>query len=360
MPVKVDRTQALAYRIAATELHGTTKQPAELAVTALGVQDTPSGTARLALSARTTASLDDNDLALVWSTRGAPHLHRRTDLTAIAHALWPLNDADARSRIASSRIKEGAKLGIKAFEATAMAMRQVVTKPMRKGDVSGAVSALIPPTLTFWCPPCNAQHLSGALFQLIGLAAGTELVQDAPTTVLAPIPDWPGPPEAAHGTADLALTYLRLLGPATDTDTANFLGTTRTHLRTIWPELTEVDVDGRTTWLPEAQIDALLDPPPPPDLRLLPAGDPYLQARDRDLLVPDKARHKEVWKILGNPGVVLADGEITGTWRAKLAKNRLDLTVTLFEPVPERALNPEAERVAAARGVTDVRLLVDG
>ncbi len=60
MVIEVSRTQVMAYRIAATGLHTTDTRPAELAVTALGVQDTPYGTARLAISARTTADLADD------------------------------------------------------------------------------------------------------------------------------------------------------------------------------------------------------------------------------------------------------------------------------------------------------------
>lgn len=363
--VRVDRARVLAYRIAAQQLHRDATLPADLAVTELGVQDTPAGTARLALAARTSASPADDRLAMVWSTRGAPHLHRRAALAFVAAALWPLSDADARSRLASSKIREGAKLGVEAFRVTAEAMRDVVTKPMAKGAVSGAVSARIPPELTFWCPPCGAQHLSGALFQQIGLAAGTQLVPDAPTTTLAPIDDWPGVPAKAEGTADLASTYLRLLGPATDTETAGFLGTTRAELRRVWPGgLVEVHVDGKAGWLPEDRLADLLHPQAPPRLRLLPAGDPFLQARDRDLLVPDKARHGEVWKVLGNPGVLLVDGDITGTWRAKLAARKaLDVTVTLFAPLPKplrEILADEANRLAGVRGVPEARVHVDG
>jgi hypothetical protein len=362
MALDVDRATVLAYRIAANELHGGDSRPADLAVTALGVQDTPAGTARLALSARTTAPLDDDRLALVWSTRGAPHLHRRADLADVAAALWPLNDADARSRIDNPRIREGAKLGLGAFEVTASAISDVVTEPMTKGAVSGAVSARIPAALTFWCRTCGAQHLSGALFQLAGLAGGVQLVRDARTTTLAPIPGWPGVPAAAAGTGEFVRTYLRLLGPATDGAAAGFLGMRRAELRRVWPAgLVEVAVAGGQAWLPEDAVDALRDPPPPPDLRLLPAGDPFLQARDRDLLVPDKARHSEVWQVLGNPGVVLAHGEITGTWRAKLSGRRvLDVAVTPFEPLRDRAaLQREAERIGAARGVDDVRVRID-
>jgi hypothetical protein len=362
--VRVDRAAVLAYRIAANELHRGDVTPSDLAVTALGVQDTPVGTARLALAARTTAVLDDDRLALVWSTRGAPHLHRRADLPAVAAALWPLSDADARSRIVSSKIREGARLGLAAFDVTAKALRDVVTAPMAKGAVSGALSAVIPPSLTFWCEPCGSQHLSGALFQQAGLAGGTQLVPGASGTTLAPIDGWPGPPAAAEGTSELVRTYLRLLGPATAIEAAKFLGTTRTELLAVWPStgLAEVTVDGRSCWLPEDSVPGLLGPPPPPDVRLLPAGDPFLQARDREFLVPDKARHAEVWKILGNPGALLADGDIAGTWRAKMAgRKTLELTVTPFEPLPSqlrRAVTEEAERIATARGALNVRVLI--
>lgn len=363
---QVDRATVLAYRIAAGGLHRSDTRPADLAVTALGVQDTPAGTARLALAARTT-SLDATDggrLALVWSTRGAPHLHRRADLHSIASALWPLSDADARSRISSSKIREGAALGIEAFEVTAAAIADVVTSPMAKGAVSGAVSARIPPSLTFWCQPCGSRHLSGALFQQVGLAGGAELVPDAPGTTLAPIDGWPGRPKAAAGTTDLALTYLRLLGPATDTDVAKFLGTTRAQLRAVWPStgLVEVSVDGRSGWLPEDCLPALRRPPAPPEVRLLPAGDPFLQARDRELLVPDKQRHAEVWKVLGNPGALLVDGDFAGTWRAKLAgRGVLEVAVSAFAPLPasvRRLLADEAGRIAEVRGVPEARVVI--
>ncbi|MCM0674360.1 winged helix DNA-binding domain-containing protein, partial [Micromonospora phytophila] len=94
-----------------------------------------------------------------------------------------------------------------------------------------------------------------------------------------------------------------------------------------------------------------------------PPGDPFLQARDRDVLVPEKAHHRELWRIIGNPGALLVDGEIRGTWRAKqAAKARLDLTVTPFETMPKRLrqeIEAEAETVRAARGASTVTVQVD-
>src|SRR5262249_20567727 len=90
---QIDREQALAYRVAAQQLDRTAElTPSELAVIGLGAQDTPYGSARLALAARTTGPLDDDALVLIWAARGAPHLHRGADLPALAAALWPLSD----------------------------------------------------------------------------------------------------------------------------------------------------------------------------------------------------------------------------------------------------------------------------
>ena len=361
----VDRQRVLAYRVAAHQLDRPGVRPADLAVLDLGAQDTPYGSARLALAARVPAAtgLDDDRLELVWSTRGAPHLHRRAGLPALAAALWPLSDADAARRIAG-QIRDGAALGLAAFRATAEAFRAVVTTEMDKGEVSRAVSDRIPAELSYDCRACAARHVSGALFQQAGLAGGVRLVVSGRSARLAPLAHWPGPPEAAAGTAALVLAYLRLHGPATVGDVAGFLGTTATELRRVWPTgLAEVRVDGRSAWLPADRLDALRTAEPVPLVRLLPPGDPFLQARDRDLLVPERAHQQQLWRMLGNPGALLVAGEVAGTWRARqAARGRLELTVTPFARLSKRIgrdLDAEAETVRAARGAAEVRVRVD-
>lgn len=354
----VSRETVLFHRTAAQQLRRVDADPSALAVLDLGVQDTPYGVARQALAARTTRPLDDPALMLVWSTRGAPHLHRIADLPAVTAQVWPLSDADATARINNTVIREGAKLGRRAFTETAEAFRAVVTRPMSKGEVSGEVSARIDPSLTYDCASCAARHISGALFQQAGLAGGVRLEVQGNATVIAPLEEPAPVPERAAGTADLIRTYLRLLGPATPAEAAKYLGTTRTHLKAAWPDdLAEVAVAGSRAWLPTDSLDALLSAERPELVRFLPAADPFLQARDRDFVVPDKAKQAAVWRPLGNPGALLVDGDIAGTWRAKLSGKRLTLTVTPFAPLPARArkaLTAEAETVAAARGATTV------
>ncbi|MBC6470994.1 winged helix DNA-binding domain-containing protein [Actinomadura alba] len=327
----VDRGRVLAYRVMAHGLEREAGDVADLAVLDLGVQDTPSGSARLALAARsaTPPAGDPEGLALVWTFRGAPHLHRIADLPGLSTALWPLSDADATARIATTSIKEGARLGLAAFTAAAEAMRAVVTAPRPRGEVSTEVTARIPASLTYDCASCGARHVSGALFQQVGLPAGVLVRPGTSPAVLAPIEGRPGVPRRAEGTAALAEAYLRLHGPATPAEVASFIGTTQRDL-----------------------------------VRLLPPSDPFLQARDRALLVPDKARHAKVWKMIAKPGALLVDGEIEGVWRARKAgRARLEITVTPFQPLPARvrdAVLDEAGRVAAVRGATDVRVLYDG
>jgi hypothetical protein len=56
--------------------------------------------------------------------------------------------------------------------------------------------------------------------------------------------------------------------------------------------------------------------------------------------------HRRVWTILGNPGVVIDDGQIVATWRPKKQGKRLGLNIEAFGPVSP-ALRAEIEREAA-------------
>ncbi|MEV0564729.1 winged helix DNA-binding domain-containing protein [Dactylosporangium sp. NPDC050588] len=358
----VGRAKVLAYRTVANQLHERVDtDPGDLAVLDLGVPNVPAGTARQALAART--SRFDGDLAMVWSTRGARHLHRRADLPGLVAALWPVSDADAEARFGSKQIPDGGKLGIGAFRATAEAFAAVVKGPTSKGDASRGVSDLVPEALTYHCGPCKATHIAGSVFQQAGLAGGVQLDEAAATSVLLPIDDPPPVPEGPGDPSGLIRAYLRLLGPATPSDVAKYLGTTVTAIKPAWPDgLAEVSVDGRKTWIPEECLADLLDAGPVRGVRLLPASDPFLQARDRGVLTPQKEREREVWRVLGNPGALLVDGDLAGSWRAKVAGKRLAVTVSAWGPLraPVRAaIDEEAQRAAAARGIPTAEVTVE-
>ncbi|AGZ39068.1 DNA glycosylase AlkZ-like family protein [Actinoplanes friuliensis] len=355
----VDRKQVMAYRVAALGLAARGKsRPGDLDVLDLGVQEYTPGSVQVALAARTDADLSDDRLLMVWAARGAPHLHRRRDLKTLVQQLWPFSDADATARITSNQIREGMKLGIKAFEATAAAFREVVTTSMPRGEASTKVSALVPRELTYDCKSCEARHIAGNVWQHSGLAGGVEVESRGKDATLGPIKNAPPMPGHNSGIDALITTYLRMLGPATPVEVAKYFGSSAAEIKKVWPSgLAEVKIDGRRSWLPESAVASLASASPAVGVRLLPAMDALLQARDRDLLVPDRGQQKEIWKLLGNPGVVLLDGEIAGVWRAKIAgKKRVDLTVTPFGSLTAKArksVEAEAAAVARARGVPD-------
>lgn len=362
MVATLTREQVMAHRVAVQGLHRD-RPDAVAALASLGIQDS-GPTARLALAARSDGDPDPVARGLVdgWTHRGAPHHHPPAERNEIAAAARPFDDADAGARLNWSG-PEQRRVGIPAREAidrAADALVAVVTEPMTKGAASSAVTTLLPDALLRDCRGCGTVHVNEQLMRLSAFPVGVGLDATGRTLLLTPPPPgWDRPVEGdPQRAARLVVDYLRVLGPAGPREVADFVGTSTTAFAPAWeaalPGLVEVAVDGRPAWLPTADLDAALDPPDPDVVRLLPPLDPLLQARDRPLLAPDEAVRKELYRILGNPGAVLADGEIVGTWRSRAAGKRLTLEISPLVPLPpdvRARLDDEGERVAAARGL---------
>lgn len=89
-------------------------------------------------------------------------------------------------------------------------------------------------------------------------------------------------------------------------------------------------------------------------LLLLGPHDPYLDIRDRAILLEDTAAQRQVWRTVGNPGVVLKGGKIIGTWKTRTQREKLLVTTTLWQPlsIPEqRELEKQLEGYAIFRGL---------
>jgi hypothetical protein len=362
--LELTREQVIAYRVAAQGMLRGGSSVGELAVLDLGLQDT-SGSARLSLDARLAEPASNpTALALAWTVRGAPYLHRRRDLDRLAAALWPLSDVDAANRLLAAAPLHRAGLGgLEAFDLARTRLRTIVTAPMGKGAVSTALTRATPGGLHRYCRTCRATHVFEMVLRYPTLAAGIELEPGSSPPVLVPrtdARDVSGPDTAAL--QELIRTYLTLLGPGTQADVADYIGARRADLAKRWPDdLVEVSVDGRPAWLPpDAVAPARRRRKAPRLTRLLGPFDPYLQARDRDLIVPDRSVQKTLWPVLGRPGVLFVDGEVVGTWRPKSGKGRLRLAVEPFAPLPpavRREVGREAERVGAVRGAAGVEVV---
>ncbi|WP_031470395.1 DNA glycosylase AlkZ-like family protein [Sciscionella sediminilitoris] len=349
--MELSRDEVLRYRMHRQGLYRLEEEPAILD---LGLQHTGTSVAQ-ALAARTPRTgWDHPGLTLAWTYRGAPHLHWDADLGPLATALSPRTEDGAAARLAWSK-PQVERCGMPASEAigtVASVAAEVITGPMTKGAASTAITERIPRGLGYDCRGCRAFHVYEQLMRVAMLPAGIVLDRQAPKVVLQP-----GNlrrPKRKPDPAAAIRTYLRFLGPATIQEAVAFLNSTERELTPVWPrDLLECTVDGAPAFLAEKPGEL----PGEPIVRLLPPMDPYLQSRNRAFLVPDALARKRLWRILGNPGALLVDGEILGAVRQKASGRKLEVTVEAFGHVsaPVRAdTEAEAQRLAEARDMRAV------
>ncbi len=347
------REQVLGFRVRAQQLDREQGSLADTAVLDIGVQDTGTDGGLWALAIRGVDVRGIRDeLATVWTIRGAPHLYRRADLPSVAAATAPFSDADAGKRMfdASKPLKAAGIPNLAALDAIADRMRDLVTAPMVKGELSGRLTAVMDPPYLRYCHPCEATHVYEMPFRLAALRAGLELQPGTSPPVLQPVSDLAprAEPSERH---DVVRAYLRLLGPATPKLVAGYLDAPVRDVQARWPpDAVEVTVDGERRWLLADDVDRPADGPSP-GTRLLGPFDLYLQARDRTLLVDQPDRAKDLWRVLGRPGGVLVDGEIAGTWRARRSGSSVTVSVSLWNGAgaDRTTIREQAERLAAFR-----------
>lgn len=382
-----NRSQVLAYRLKVQGFANDAGTVAAVDIPALdyGVQDTGPDGARWALvnrGADPRLPADDPDVALAWTLRGAPHLYRRKDLPQVAAAVRPYSGADAGKRIydAAKPLKAAGIDPLEALDEVAVQERRIVESPTVKGDLSGRLAQVMGEPYLRFCRSCNATHLYEMPFRLAALQAGLELQPGTSPPVLHRIPDWPGePPAQVPARLDVIRNYLHFHGPATPKQVAGFLDAALAEIKGRWPnDVVEVEVDGQVRWMLADDLEALegavsagtvsssggaagsgaMDGDGAgPVVRLLGPYDPYLQTKDRELLVPDAAQRKTLWPVLGRPGAVLASGGIVGTWRPRMAGKKLTIRLEDFGAMAtagswlSAGVEHQAEVLAGFRGV---------
>ncbi|MEU1587849.1 winged helix DNA-binding domain-containing protein [Micromonospora sp. NPDC005710] len=354
----VDRHQVMRFRVHAQQLGRAEGTLADTAVLDIGVQNTGPDGARWALAVRgvDVAAVSDSELVLLWTVRGAPHLYRRADVAAVAAAVEPFSEADAGKRIydAVKPLKAAGIDTVAALDEIAARMRAIVSTPTVKGDVSGRLATVLTEPYLRFCRPCDATHLYEMPFRLAAVRAGLELQLDTSPPVLRRITGFRKAPVAGDR-FDLIRAYLRLLGPATPKQVADYLDAPVKDVKAHWPEdVIEVTVDSEVRFLLAADEDAL-ESADGRGTRLLGPFDLFLQAKDRPTLVPDAARAKELLPVLGRPGGVLVDGELVGTWRPRKSGRTFTVTVQPWQRLSaatRKAVTAQAEHLAAYRSVS--------
>ncbi len=368
----VRRADVIAFRF---HRHQLDRAPSSLATTDvdlldIGVQDTGVQGSAWALEVRGAEPVDQDDLLLAWTIRGAPHVYRRRDVAAITVATAPLSEADAASRVfdAAKSLRENGIPVLEALKTVAREMRDIARRPVSKGEMSTKLTDRLSEPFLRFCRPCDATHPYEQTFRLAALQAGLELEPETSPPVLRRIPGVRAAPYARLGTeanerVDVIRGYLRFFAPASVKAIATFLDAASVDIKeNLTEEATEVTIEGLDPkpkrFVLAGDLDALngaSDRATSGVLRMVGSHDPYLQLRDRDILVAEADRQKDLWRILGRPGAIVIDGEVAGTWRPKTSGKNLSLQVEPWTPIKgkmRRALGEEAERLAAHRGLT--------
>lgn len=354
----VGREQILAFRAAAHSLDR--RRPArDLAdvAGACGVQDTPPGNADVSLAARldidgpvAREAIAAKKLVLAWSVRGAPHLFPPGDFAVFTLGARPADDT------LETLWGQPQHSLVEVEKAIVAVLRS--TKPKPKGEVSTAVTASVPGELAPWCASCKAHHPKESVFRATPLLGRIVLTSTAPV-LMTRAKRWLG--ADAKGDLDVLRTellrrYIRCYGPTTSGQFAEWAGITKPDAKQRWEAVADelVVVRGeRKGFVLAEDLNALDHPPAVTSVRLLPAKDAFLQARDRDVLFPDAAHRKAVFPTIGGPGVVLHEALPLGTWRGAAKGKRYEVKVEAFSRLTKAVradIEAEAERVAHVRG----------
>jgi Winged helix DNA-binding domain len=383
----ISTEQAIAFRVAAHHLDERLAPGWMIdAAATCAMQDSAPAAAAMSLVARVDglvpaeverAVLVDRSLVRLPSLRGVTHVIARDGGAAFAYGALAADESSLRDQLL------GDWLAIEAAGWTAREALAAVTgvlaavladgEPHTVSQLSAALHGQLPAELEPWCTDCGCHHVPDQLLRLAGTAGSFcyGRPQDG-DDVLVNLDTWLGAGLGSSTDAarvELARRFLQAFAPAVPEHLAAWAGfgveDARARFARLAFETVEVRLDGRPTWVLDADRDQLTDPPPAFGVRLLPPDDPFLQQRDRSTLLSDPGARRQVWEADDRPGVVLVAGRLAATWRALAREGIFEVVVDVLpgRRFPPRALaeiEDEAEIVAPFFGCDDVTVDVRG
>lgn len=388
----VSLDQVRAFRVAAHHLNRRLSAGSVLeAAGGCALQDSPPGSALLALHARVDGvgpdalddGVEDRSLFCTWAMRGSPFFFPTADLGVFTAGVLPPGE-EARRRFILGVEPALERLGM-SLEETTDRTRSVIGDVLKNrrlainelgAELAQAIAGDLPTgTRRVWeseGPYAKGQSLGEGVTHFCLRILTLERVvcfahRDGKKLPFVLVEEWlrdePRDVNTGAARAELARRYLRCYGPSSRADFAAWLGIVSGDAAPWWQaiedEVTAVQVAGRERWLLADDLEALRSPPDASGVRMLPPRDPLLQLRDREALVPDKELHRRIWKTVGEPGTVLVEGRLAGTWRPRKSGRALSLTVEAFDTLTSRqrkTIAAESEAMATLRGCTSVKV----
>lgn len=385
--MNINVSQILSYRLHAHHLDQ--KLPADAildAAGACGLQNSPPGAWETALFHRLEgcslqqlhdALYEEKKLLQAWSFRGAPVVFP-TDQSDIF--LTPLIAQYGEEPWIYTRGITGALDFLQmSFEdllirtqkaAVHLDYHTIRSKEALDRTLADIIMAELPAEKQpLWCAPSmygnpDRQTVGGAVVSfLLRPCSFSSLVvfgkREGITPTFTSYKNWIGhtPLKTQDPAKALVRKFLHCYGPATISSFMDWLGCSRQQAKRLWSAMEEemepVSIGKQTCFMLSEDLGHLLSAGEPEDkLLLLGAHDPYLDIRDRSVLLAKSSLQKRVWKTVANPGVILKGGRIVGIWKSKVGKNQLDISMELFEDLQEkerRMLETLAEEYARFR-----------
>ena len=389
MAERVSTDEVVAFRLRAHHLLDRLDEGGLLdAVASCAVQNSPPGSALLALHARargvTTELLHhavgvEKLLMQTWCMRGAPFHVPTADAYAFTTGVLPPTEETMRHLVPGA-VSAVDRLGITltaAVDLTGVEIGPVLSgRRLDINELGAELAERIAPRLSRSQRDIWQEEGAYAAGQPLGQAVVhfcLRILALRGVVCLAPragnrapfvlVDEWLGHPipdiDPDVARVELLRRYLHCYGPSGRADFAAWLGIRAADTDPWWnlvtDELTPVEFRG-TSWMLTEDLPILRSGQMPTGVRLLPPHDPYTQLRDRDTIV-DKTYQPLVWKSAGDPGSILVDGRIIGIWRPRKSDRRLTITVTTLVRLPGRTrsmLQEEAEQLAPLRGASSV------
>jgi hypothetical protein len=386
---KVSKGDVIAFRLNAHNLTERLGKKGLLeAAGSCGVQNSPPGSALLALHARVKnltsdqvekAVAEDKSLLQTWCLRGSPFYFPTADAPVFTTGVLPPTEK-ALSHFLVGVEQVLNKLDMRISDAVDLAGgevdkvlsgRQLAINELGEELAGRIAHKLSKKQRELWTGkgPWGADqplgegvvHFCVRLLTLQGRVCFAP--RDGNKAPFVLVDEWLGHPipdiEPDVARAELLRRYLRCYGPSTRADFAAWVGLQAGDVDPWWTlieeELQQVDFGGKA-WILAEDADDLRSAPKAEGVRLLPPSDPYTQMRDRETIV-EKKYQREVWKKVGQPGAVLTHGKIAGIWRPRKNGRKLTMTIKTFGSLAtkdKKPLEAEAGAVAPLRGATSV------
>lgn len=367
--LSLTREQILSFRLKSHNLTGISPSDIPDAFGGWIMQNSPPGAWELSVFSRmpdiTLSALDEaltesRTLIQAWSLRGAPCIFPVQDCDVFLTALIPENEPWIYTRgialvLEHLHMSMEELLPLVKNAALILNENEIVGKPSLdhilaeeaaksldsvKRELWYSPSFFSPEqtmgeaAVSFLLRPCSLEKLVVFGKREKNLPTFTSLRSWSPS-VFDPDRRVPSP------TAVLVKRFLHSYGPASPAMLADTLGCSPAQAKRMWKDaeriypIIPVRSGNKTAFILEEDLPSFMTPDSSltdwdMSFAILAPHDPYLDIRDRGLLLPDKQLQKQVWKTVGNPGVILRGGMIDGTWRSARKNGSLSAEFSLW------------------------------